>query len=161
MGNHCDFMPLRNLVLAHHMQDLKEVTHSRHYENFRRMKLQQMMSNLGSKEELGRGLGGQVGKDGDSSEDIESELESQFSARLGRRVSGLSWGRHWGREPRPGTGHTLPTHHTPYNTSQEKGWSGCGTDSMTDLKHKSLDSILSGRKMKNLVSTLNSRVRGQ
>jgi septin family protein len=24
--DHCDFMALRNLVLAHHMQDLKEVT---------------------------------------------------------------------------------------------------------------------------------------
>ena len=72
-SNHCDFMALRNLVLAHHMQDLKEVkyhnmqgpymqrkihqcrcpptfllkvTHSLHYENFRCTKLQQMMSNL-------------------------------------------------------------------------------------------------------------------
>ena len=24
--DHCDFMPLRNLVLAHHMQDLKDVS---------------------------------------------------------------------------------------------------------------------------------------
>ena len=38
--DHCDFMPLRNLVLAHHMQDLKDVCtiiihhhhhHHRHY----------------------------------------------------------------------------------------------------------------------------------
>ena len=32
-------MPLRHLVLATHMQDLKEVTHAKHYENFRRQKL--------------------------------------------------------------------------------------------------------------------------
>ena len=37
--NHCDFAPLRHLLLATHMQDLKEVTHVSHYENFRRQKL--------------------------------------------------------------------------------------------------------------------------
>jgi septin family protein len=37
--SHCDFAPLRHLLLATHMQDLKEVTHVSHYENFRRKKL--------------------------------------------------------------------------------------------------------------------------
>merc|ERR1711874_888325 len=36
---HCDFSPLRHLLLATHMQDLKEMTHGTHYENFRREKL--------------------------------------------------------------------------------------------------------------------------
>lgn len=39
---HCDFSPLRHLLLATHMQDLKEVTHATHYENFRRQKLNMM-----------------------------------------------------------------------------------------------------------------------
>ena len=33
--DHCDFLALRNLVLAHHMEDLKETTHKIHYERFR------------------------------------------------------------------------------------------------------------------------------
>ena len=41
--SHCDFTPLRHLLLATHMQDLKEVTHATHYENFRRQKLGGMM----------------------------------------------------------------------------------------------------------------------
>ena len=40
---HCDFTPLRHLLLATHMQDLKEVTHATHYENFRRQKLNVMV----------------------------------------------------------------------------------------------------------------------
>lgn len=37
--SHCDFIPLRNLLLRTHMQDLKEVTSSVHYENYRCRKL--------------------------------------------------------------------------------------------------------------------------
>ena len=40
---HCDFTPLRHLLLATHMQDFKEVTHATHYETFRRQKLGGMM----------------------------------------------------------------------------------------------------------------------
>ena len=42
---HCDFVKLRSMLITH-MQDLQEVTHDVHYENFRCTKLQQMMSNL-------------------------------------------------------------------------------------------------------------------
>ena len=42
--DHCDFLALRNLLLAHHMQDLKETTHTIHYKNFRCEKLKEMMS---------------------------------------------------------------------------------------------------------------------
>ena len=41
--DHCDFLALRNLVLAHHMEDLKETTHKIHYERFRFDKLREMM----------------------------------------------------------------------------------------------------------------------
>ena len=43
MQDHCDFLALRNLVLAHHMEDLKETTHKIHYERFRFDKLREMM----------------------------------------------------------------------------------------------------------------------
>ncbi|GFW18930.1 septin-7 [Trichonephila clavipes] len=36
---HCDFLALRNILLRTHMQDLKDVTNSVHYENFRCRKL--------------------------------------------------------------------------------------------------------------------------
>jgi len=42
---HCDFQALRTLVLAHHMQDLKDVTSHTHYENYRTGKLTAMMKN--------------------------------------------------------------------------------------------------------------------
>jgi septin 7 len=32
---HCDFVPLRNMLIRTHLQDLKEVTNNVHYENFR------------------------------------------------------------------------------------------------------------------------------
>ena len=47
--DHCDFLALRNLVLASHMQDLRETTHCRHYENFRCKKLMEMMGGVVSK----------------------------------------------------------------------------------------------------------------
>ncbi|KAF8786147.1 Protein peanut like protein [Argiope bruennichi] len=36
---HCDFLALRNMLLRTHMQDLKDITNSVHYENFRCRKL--------------------------------------------------------------------------------------------------------------------------
>lgn len=36
---HCDFIALRNMLIRTHMTDLKEVTNSVHYENFRVRKL--------------------------------------------------------------------------------------------------------------------------
>ena len=36
---HCDFVPLRNMLIRTHLQDLKEVTNNVHYENFRCQKL--------------------------------------------------------------------------------------------------------------------------
>lgn len=36
---HCEFSHLRNMLIRTHMQDLKEVTDSIHYENFRRERL--------------------------------------------------------------------------------------------------------------------------
>ena len=43
--NHCDFVSLRNLVLAKHMQDLKDVTSLCHYEKYRCEKLTSMALN--------------------------------------------------------------------------------------------------------------------
>merc|ERR1712241_292634 len=36
---HCDFVPLRNMLIRTHLQDLKEVTNNVHYENYRWRKL--------------------------------------------------------------------------------------------------------------------------
>ena len=37
--DHCDFVPLRNMLIRTHLQDLKEVTNNVHYENYRCRKL--------------------------------------------------------------------------------------------------------------------------
>ncbi|XP_020942025.1 septin-14 isoform X2 [Sus scrofa] len=40
--NHCDFVKLRDMLLCTNMEDLKEQTHTRHYERYRCCKLQKM-----------------------------------------------------------------------------------------------------------------------
>jgi len=40
--NHCDFVRLREMLVRTNMEDLRETTHYRHYELYRRCKLQEM-----------------------------------------------------------------------------------------------------------------------
>lgn len=40
--NHCDFIKLREMLLRTNMEDMRETTHVRHYELYRRCKLQEM-----------------------------------------------------------------------------------------------------------------------
>merc|ERR1712002_244971 len=40
--NHCDFVKLREMLIRTNMEDLRETTHFRHYELYRRCKLQEM-----------------------------------------------------------------------------------------------------------------------
>lgn len=39
---HCDFVKLREMLLRVNMEDLREQTHARHYELYRRCKLEEM-----------------------------------------------------------------------------------------------------------------------
>lgn len=39
---HCDFVKLREMLIRVNMEDLREQTHSRHYELYRRCKLEEM-----------------------------------------------------------------------------------------------------------------------
>ncbi|EDM13500.1 rCG21523, isoform CRA_b [Rattus norvegicus] len=40
--NHCDFVKLRDLLLCTHMEDLKDQTHTQHYECYRSSRLQKL-----------------------------------------------------------------------------------------------------------------------
>lgn len=40
--SHCDFMKLREMLICVNMEDLREQTHTRHYELYRRCKLEEM-----------------------------------------------------------------------------------------------------------------------
>ncbi|XP_013378262.1 PREDICTED: septin-10 isoform X2 [Chinchilla lanigera] len=40
--NHCDFVKLREMLICMNMEDLREQTHTRHYELYRRSKLEEM-----------------------------------------------------------------------------------------------------------------------
>ena len=39
---HCDFVKLREMLIRVNMEDLREQTHTRHYELYRRCKLEEM-----------------------------------------------------------------------------------------------------------------------
>ena len=39
--NHCDFVKLREMLLRTNMQDLIEQTHNKHYELYRKVKMEQ------------------------------------------------------------------------------------------------------------------------
>jgi septin 6/8/11 len=45
---HCDFSRLREMLLRINMEDLRETTHSKHYEFYRRLRLEQMGFGNGS-----------------------------------------------------------------------------------------------------------------
>lgn len=40
--NHCDFVKLREMLIRTNMEDMRDQTHARHYELYRRMRLEQM-----------------------------------------------------------------------------------------------------------------------
>ena len=40
--NHCDFVKLRDMLIRTNMEDLRETSHVRHYELYRRSRLEQM-----------------------------------------------------------------------------------------------------------------------
>ncbi len=40
--SHCDFVKLREMLICVNMEDLREQTHTRHYELYRRCKLEEM-----------------------------------------------------------------------------------------------------------------------
>ncbi len=46
--SHCDFVRLRDMLLRINMEDLRDTTHSRHYELYRRIRLEQMGFGNGS-----------------------------------------------------------------------------------------------------------------
>jgi septin 6/8/11 len=41
--NHCDFVKLREMLIRTNMEDLRETTHIRHYEIYRRLRLEQVL----------------------------------------------------------------------------------------------------------------------
>ncbi|XP_048373890.1 septin-1 [Sphaerodactylus townsendi] len=50
---HCDFLKLRNMLIQTHMQDLKDVTHEVHYENYRAQCIQNL-SRIGGRDRSSR-----------------------------------------------------------------------------------------------------------
>ena len=83
--NHCDFVSLRHLVLAKHMQDLKDVTSQCHYEKYRCEKLTSMALN---KEVRNCNKTSILGSDNPMNRAQSSEKESQ--ERSGKEFKDLS-----------------------------------------------------------------------
>ena len=40
--NHCDFTKLREMLIRTNMEDLRDTTHSKHYEVYRKLRLQEV-----------------------------------------------------------------------------------------------------------------------
>jgi septin family protein len=43
--SHCDFMKLREMLIRTNMEDMREKTHVRHYELYRKKRLEQVTNN--------------------------------------------------------------------------------------------------------------------
>jgi len=104
--NHCDFVKLREMLLRTNMQDLIEKTHERHYELYRKVKMEQKgfkdgedsiqeayqnkreqyMANLQKKEETIRQTFVQKVKDKENElKRAEQELQAQFEEKKKRQ----------------------------------------------------------------------------
>jgi len=87
--SHCDFLPLRNLLLRTHMQDLKEVTASVHYENYRGRRLAGEKGKASNKnplalmEEEKREHSARMGK-------MEGEMEHVFEMKVNEKMAKLN-----------------------------------------------------------------------
>lgn len=44
--SHCDFVKLREMLIRTNMEDMREKTHARHYELYRKKRLEQVEYNL-------------------------------------------------------------------------------------------------------------------
>ena len=44
--SHCDFTKLREMLIRTNMEDLRDTTHTKHYELYRKDRLQQVMTQL-------------------------------------------------------------------------------------------------------------------
>merc|ERR1719296_476148 len=66
--NHCDFTRLREMLIRTNMEDLRDTTHSRHYEVYRKERLKQM------------GFTDNEGKPGNFAEQYNSRREHHLSS---------------------------------------------------------------------------------
>ncbi|XP_018009991.1 septin-7 isoform X3 [Hyalella azteca] len=91
--SHCDFIPLRNLLIRTHMQDLKEVTSSVHYENYRCRKLAGGTTDNKSKSSNKNPLALMEEEKKEHSsrmQKMESEMEQVFEMKVKEKMTKLS-----------------------------------------------------------------------
>ena len=114
-------------MLAHHMEDLKETTHKIHYERFRFDKLREMM-----------GAGNQTYK-----VNIDQQSGNCFAKFIIQGKASGDIDEEYKRSVR--------------DFERQKLKAGRKNSFLTDIKYKSLDSILGGQrqKVRNIISNLN------
>lgn len=44
--SHCDFVKLREMLIRTNMEDMREKTHTKHYEVYRKKRLEQVLLNI-------------------------------------------------------------------------------------------------------------------
>jgi len=152
---HCDFSPLRHLLLATHMQDLKDVTHAKHYENFRRQKLNVMGGNI--EEDISEH--GASCEEEEKLESIGFEWEKTFGKLTNERLEQLqryAKNNEFSKNM-PGSSYELNSIGQPRNFSlKEKTlWSKPNGLSLQELRQTSVGTYLSGKKMRNLMNAAN------
>ncbi|KAI0986943.1 hypothetical protein GJ496_011550 [Pomphorhynchus laevis] len=94
--DHCDFIPLRKLLIRSHMCDIKEKTHNVHYETFRAKRLSDVI--LDASIPLNeRTLLSKIEEDTKENEDIiqqmEADMQEVFDAKVAEKLKKLEESR--------------------------------------------------------------------
>ncbi|XP_066963307.1 septin-7 isoform X6 [Macrobrachium rosenbergii] len=91
---HCDFIPLRNMLIRTHMQDLKDVTNNVHYENYRCRKLGGITGNDGKLKMSNRNPLAQMEEEKaehtSRMKKMEAEMEQVFEMKVKEKMAKLN-----------------------------------------------------------------------
>ncbi|KAB7502073.1 Histone-lysine N-methyltransferase setd3, partial [Armadillidium nasatum] len=90
---HCDFIPLRNMMIRTHMQDLKDVTNNVHYENYRCRKLSGIGGTEGKVKMSNKNPLAQMEEEkkehSNRMKKMEAEMEQVFEMKVKEKMSKL------------------------------------------------------------------------
>ncbi|KAL7638486.1 UNVERIFIED_CONTAM: hypothetical protein RMT77_011056 [Armadillidium vulgare] len=91
--DHCDFIPLRNMMIRTHMQDLKDVTNNVHYENYRCRKLSGIGGTEGKVKMSNKNPLAQMEEEkkehSNRMKKMEAEMEQVFEMKVKEKMSKL------------------------------------------------------------------------
>eukprot|EP00096_Caligus_rogercresseyi_P005437 TRINITY_DN208_c0_g1_i3.p1 TRINITY_DN208_c0_g1~~TRINITY_DN208_c0_g1_i3.p1 ORF type:complete len:579 (+),score=208.47 TRINITY_DN208_c0_g1_i3:405-2141(+) len=157
--DHCDFMPLRNMLIRSHLHDLKEVTNIVHYENYRCKKLAGVsggsVETIPNKNPLAR-IEEESKEHQNKLAKMECEMEEVFERKVREKKQKLSDSeadlevRHReSKEKLVAQKNELEKQRAAFE-AEKIAWEAQNGVTMNDLKRLSLESLDGGKKKKGL-----------